>query len=97
MKKLDYRSILALLIALWGLSACEHKELCYKHPHVASVYVDFDWRDAPTAAPAGMCVFFYPADGEGRPRRYDFQGVTGGQIDIPVGHYQVLCYNNDTE
>lgn len=97
MKKFDYRCILILLAALWSLSACEHKELCYEYPHVASVYVDFDWRDAPDARPAGMCVIFYPADGEGRARRYDFQGTTGGQIDIPVGRYRALCYNNDTE
>ena len=97
MKKLDYLNILALLIAVWSLSACEHKELCYEYPHIASVYVEFDWRDAPTASPAGMCVFFYSADDEGRMRRYDFQGTTGGQIEIPVGRYQVLCFNNDTE
>ena len=97
MKKLIYRNVWLLLAAVWTLTACEHKELCYEHPHIATIYVDFDWRDAPDASPAGMCVFFYPEDKEERARRYDFQGTTGGQIDIPVGHYRVLCYNNDTE
>lgn len=97
MKQLIFRSALPLLAAVWILSACEHKELCYEYPHMASVRVDFDWRDAPDASPAGMCVFFYPEDEEGRVRRYDFRGTNGGQIDIPVGRYRVLCYNNDTE
>lgn len=97
MKQLIFRNALPLLAAVWILSACEHKELCYEYPHMASVRVDFDWRDAPDASPAGMCVFFYPEDEEGRVRRYDFRGTTGGQIDIPVGRYRVLCYNNDTE
>ncbi len=97
MKKLIYRNVWLLLAVVWTLTACEHKELCYEHPHIATIYVDFDWRDAPDASPAGMCVFFYPEDKEERARRYDFRGTTGGQIDIPVGHYRVLCYNNDTE
>ena len=43
-----------------------------------------------------MCVFFYPEEG-GEPVRFDFTGKTGGEIDIKVGRYKVLCYNNDTE
>ena len=29
------------------LTACEHKDLCYDHPHSASVEVVFDWTAAP--------------------------------------------------
>lgn len=85
-------SVLTLLLA-----TCEHKELCYHHPHVTTIRVAFDWREAPKADPEGMCVFFYPLEEEAAPSRYDFTGTTGGQIDIPVGKYRVLCYNNDTE
>ena len=80
------------------LSSCEHKDLCYHHPHTKTLRVEFDWRDAPDANPEGMCVFFYPLDGEDAPqRRFDFTGKTGGGIEIQVGRYRVLCYNNDTE
>lgn len=80
------------------LSSCEHKDLCYHHPHTKTLRVEFDWRDAPDANPEGMCVFFYPLDGEDAPqRRFDFAGKTGGGIEIQVGRYRVLCYNNDTE
>ena len=80
------------------LQSCEHKELCYHHPHTKTISVAFDWRDAPNASPEGMCVFFYPLEGEDtQPRRFDFSGKEGGTIDIQEGKYRVLCYNNDTE
>ena len=41
-----------------ALCSCNHKELCYHHPHTASVKVEFDWRDAREASPEGICVFF---------------------------------------
>lgn len=88
------RCMSAVLVCL----SCEHKELCYHHPHTATVRLEFDWRDAPGAAPDGMCVFFYPEEGEDAPmRRFDFAGTSGGEIEIRVGRYRVLCYNNDTE
>lgn len=46
--------------------SCEHKDLCYHHPHVAVVKLEFDWKNAPQANPEGMCVFFYPEEGENR-------------------------------
>ncbi len=81
------------------LTACEHKELCYKHPHTAMVRVAFDWTNAPEANPEGMCVFFYPVGDPDRstPQRVDFTGKAGGEVEIQVGSYCVLCYNNDTE
>lgn len=93
---------LLLGISAWVLAAafcsCNHKELCYQHPHTASIRVEFDWRDAAEADPEGMCVFFFPNQGEEAPmRRFDFKGKDGGLIDIQVGKYQVLCFNNDTE
>ena len=87
------------LISLLGLaliSSCTHMDLCIIHPHGTLVRVAFDWKDAPEADPDGMCVFFYPVNG-GEPHRFDFTGNTGGNIQIKVGEYMVMCYNNDTE
>ena len=90
-------ALMALLIS------CEHKDLCLQHPHVATVWVTFDWRNAPGANPDGMCVFFYPMDEEGRSEtgnaviRYDFKGTGGGEVELQVGRYRAICYNNDTE
>ena len=90
------KRILYMLLPAFVLIACNHKELCYHHPHTATIRIVFDWRDAPDAHPAGMCVYFYPQEG-GSGQRFEFTGTTGGQIDLRVGKYQVLCYNNDTE
>ena len=40
------------------LFSCEHKELCFHHPHMVTLRVDFDWKNAPQADPEGMCVYF---------------------------------------
>ena len=90
------RRLFYVVVAAFVLSACEHKELCYQHPHEVAVRVEFDWRDAPEADPAGMCVHFYPVEGEGS-RRFDFTGTTGGEVRLRAGRYVMLAYNNDTE
>lgn len=89
-------SIAITLSFLAATSSCEHKDLCYHHPHTVKIIVKFDWSKAPEADPAGMCVFFYPENG-GEPRRFDFKGLEGGEIELNVGRYKVLCHNNDTE
>ena len=53
--------VAAMLLPL--LTACEHKDLCYEHPHSASVEVVFDWVNAPDANPATMSLYLYPEDG----------------------------------
>lgn len=88
------KRILLLLLIL--ICSCTHKDLCTHHPHDINVRVNFDWVGAPEADPEGMCVLFYPVDG-GQPRRYDLKGTEGGKINITVGEYIVMCYNNDTE
>ena len=78
--------IIMCMLTVFAFSSCEHKDLCYHHPHTKTVRVEFDWRDAPDANPDGMCVFFYPLDGEDAPqRRIDFTGKAGGEIEIQVG------------
>lgn len=93
--------------------ACDHKELCFHHPHAQTLRLIFDWRDAPTANPEGMSVFFYPlpddtdvagrADDEDVPPAlgsyYRFNlGRAGGMLEgILPGRYRVITYNHDTE
>ena len=64
MKRLFY-----LMIFVLCFTACEHKELCFQHPHTAQLLVEFDWNYAPDAerdnAVEGMCLWFYPVDEEG--------------------------------
>lgn len=90
--------LLVYICVSFLLVGCEHKEFCYQHPHNTKIRLVFDWRNAPEANPEGMCVYFYPINGRvGSWKRFDFQGSDGGEFDISVGRYRVLCYNNDTE
>ena len=86
-------SVLSLLFAT---TSCEHKDLCYHHPHGVKLKVVFDWKNAPEAYVKGMCIYFYPVDG-GTYRRFDFSNMQGGYIELTEGIYNVICYNNDTE
>lgn len=103
-KKWIYVMISSLSLLLL-VTACEHKELCYHHPHTTQLQVEFDWSYAPDAERnnevEGMCLWFYPVDEAGtqtgEPMRYDLAGMKGGTVEIPVGRYQVLYYNNDYE
>lgn len=93
MKKiLNTVTMAALLVAA---TSCEHKDLCLDHAHAVEVEVVFDWRNAPDAAPASMSLYLFPGDGEAL--RYDFTGRDGGTIRVPIGKYEALCLNSDTE
>lgn len=61
-------AIYALLMVLSMIFvSCEHKELCYSHPHSTKVSVVFDWSQMPAAyTPGGMRVIFYPRSGARR-------------------------------
>ncbi len=88
--------LMAFAVSAILLTSCTHKELCNIHPHIKKVRIEFDWQDAPDADPEGMCVYFYPESG-GHPYRFDFRGLDGGEVELQVGEYRILCYNNDTE
>lgn len=89
------------LAAAWLLAACEHKDLCFDHPHTTYVDVVFDWNYAPDAEAdnevEGMCLWFYPMDGDKNPDPIyvNLKGMKGGKVEIPTGRYHVLYYNND--
>lgn len=86
-----------VLICCVLLVSCDHKDLCYMHPHTTRLKVVYDWSNAPGATAAGMCAFFYSVDRPGEYHRFDFPGARGGYIEIPQGNYALITYNNDTE
>lgn len=93
------RCVYYMLLAVMAIAAtsCEHKELCYVHPHYTRIKVVYDWSDAPEASPAGMCAYFYSLDRKGVYHRFDFPGAKEGYIELPEGRYVLQTYNNDTE
>lgn len=94
-RRYSFLQVLWLALLLLPVS-CHHKDFCLKHPHIVTLRVEFNWQNAPDANPLGMCVWFYPQEG-GEPRRFDFRGTQGGNIELTVGKYHVMTYNNDTE
>ena len=54
MKHLYLRLLCMAILAL--TTGCEHKELCYEHPHTMQLDVIFDWGKAPGASPGSMSL-----------------------------------------
>lgn len=92
------KKIFFVLTILSGVlfGSCRHKDLYILESERTKVRVAYDWSDAPDAAPAGMCVYFY-STADGSYHRVDFKGTEGGEVELPAGTYWVLTYNNDTE
>lgn len=89
---------LASFMILASVTSCEHKDLCYTHPHISTIRVTFNWDEIPEAErPEGMRVKFYPTDQRSDCWIFDFSGGVGRTIEIPQTAYHVVCYNYDTE
>lgn len=85
------RNLLGLLLLL--LTSCNHKELCYNHPHTAPVRVDVDWnRFEPYERPTGMTLTLYPEAGQQVFTRQS-NTTTHAVMNLPADRYQVLVYN----
>ncbi len=97
--------VMAMLVAVvaLGFASCEHKDLCYHHPHTIKLKVQYDWQYAPDVDSKGMSIYFYPVSGETQYYRFDLNNhseengkykPTGGIVEIPAGRYYVITYNN---
>lgn len=92
MKRLSI-AILSLLII--GFSSCEHKELCYHHPHTAKVRVNVDWNLFTEEAPTGMTVMVYPETG-GKPQTSLTHTLDHTYFNLEQGTYHTLVFNQST-
>ena len=93
------RAPILAILPLLGLllSACEHKELCFEHPHFAAVRVTFAWDGiGGYDRPEGMRVVFFPEEG-GERWVFDFPGGDGGTVRLPAGGYRVVSFNYNSE
>lgn len=89
---------------LWALAlitvvtSCEHKDLCYRHPHWSKLRIAFNFCRLPEGKqePTGMRVILYPESG-GESLVYDFPEGKSAEIELPEGGYRAVCYNFDVE
>jgi hypothetical protein len=86
-----YLSIVAIVL----IASCQHKELCYEHPHKANVRVGYEWPEGVENLPSTMSVYVYSTDTTDF-IRYEFDNNTGGDILLPFGMYRFLSINSDT-
>ncbi len=91
------RSAVALAIAS-AAQSCTYKELCYNHgEHSGKAPVTFllDWSHL-AEYPTGMTVRFYPTDG-GKPVQYLTNDVDSVVVELPVGTYNIIAFNQSVE
>lgn len=87
-----------MLSMLTLASACEHKDLCYTHPHLVKIRVEFDWSNIPDEMrPEGMRVQFFSANEKSDVVTYDFPDGKGRVIELSQNDYHVISYNYDVE
>lgn len=85
--------IIALISVLTIImSSCQHKELCYDHPHSGTLNVVIDWSKAPLATPATMELLLFPKNG-GPALYHQFANRNGGSLKVPSGVYRAICLN----
>ncbi|MDE7179591.1 MAG: DUF5119 domain-containing protein [Muribaculaceae bacterium] len=83
-----------LMVALFLLSGCNHKELVYPE-QLCLVNVRFNWEKAEGADPKGMTLLFYPQDEHGEFWRFEIPGRNGGPVELTQGRYSLIAVNND--
>ena len=88
-------TLFILASVLLMLTACNHKELCYHHPHTARVRIDVDWTQFPEEQPTGMTVMAFPTDG-GRPTTVLSNTLSHVYVNLQAGLYHTLAFNQST-
>ena len=86
---------MAVILTLCQAISCQHKDLCYDHPHNGSLKVVFDWTKAAETVGQNMELFLFPTNG-GQSLHYQFYDIYGGAIDVPSGTYEAICANAGT-
>lgn len=90
--------------------ACQHKELCYRHPHTATIRVNVDWTGFQQKEnPTGMTVMVYQNPGSTvqkaggtdvleEPVKVMSNNTAYVELDLPAGVYHSIVFNqSETE
>jgi len=82
----------AMMLLCLLASGCR-KDLYYDET-TKTVEINVTWSDSVTV-PESVRAIFYPTDGS-TPSVFNIS-ATGGTVQVPMGEYTVLLFNNDTE
>lgn len=86
------RYIAFIIVLLFLFTSCDHKDLCFLHPHKANVRIDVDWSQFEQETPTGMTVMVYSADGE-QYLRHLTNTTTHALVDLESGFYTTIVFN----
>ena len=82
----------SLVIAMAG--SCEHKELCYYHPHTAPVRVNVDWSLFTMEEPTGMTAYAYPLNDDSIDYyKFVSHNIDYITLDLEAGSFNTLVFN----
>lgn len=87
--------ITLLAAASLVLSSCEHKELCYDHPHSVPARINVDWSLFTEEQPTGMTVSLY-REGSDKPHTALTNNIAYADFNIAPATYHALVYNQST-
>ena len=88
------RSLLYLFIYTLVIASCEHKDLCYHHPHQARVRINTDWSKFDAETPTGMTVMVYSQDNNhDAVATQHTNTTTHALMYLPDGNYSTIVYN----
>ncbi len=83
--------IIGMVVSL-VLAACEHKELCYQHPHDSRTRIEVDWSQFTKETPTGMSVVVYPQS-DGAVQTVLSNTMSHVYVTLTPGLYHTLVYN----
>ena len=87
-------SLVLTLSVMIGANSCEHKELCYYHPHVAPVRVNVDWSLFTMEQPTGMTAYAYTQDSKGEHlHRFITHDIDYITMELEAGFFNSIVYN----
>ncbi len=87
------RKLLIFIAALIALCGCQHKDLCYLHPHTIPIRVNVDWEQfRQKEEPTGMTVMAFPQNG-GEPVTVLSNTLTHTDLYLSAGFYNSIVFN----
>ncbi len=93
-------SRVASLALLMGLllftTSCEHKDLCYHHPHTAQMRIDVDWSQYGKGTPSGMSVFLYNQEDGALHKTALTNTITHVYVTLTADSYHSLVFNQSS-
>ena len=86
--------MLYIVMTMMFFTSCEHKELCYKHPHTTKVRIDVDWsKFTKYEIPTGMTLMLYPKYSDKSAISHLSNNTSQAIVNLPVDRYHVLVFN----